>query len=333
MSHEPGRHQPGRHEPRPSRTPPVRRTRTLTRAEIQAQVRARKEQFDEANEKITARSGRNLVSAILIGVVLAGVMVVSLVVIKELYLVLAVVLVTFGTLELATALRVAKLHVARIPTVIAGVAVVPAAYYWGATGQWLVALAGMLLVTLWRLVEVAVRQPRIQGPRPDARALLKDLGAGIFVQVYVSFLASISVLLLAQEGGQWWVLSFIIVVVLVDVGAYASGLNFGKHPMAPTISPKKTWEGLAGALLAALVGGVLLSILLLGQPWWFGLLFGAVITFTATVGDLSESLLKRDIGIKDMSSWLPGHGGFLDRLDSILPSAAAAYLLWVVFGS
>ncbi|GLK17468.1 hypothetical protein GCM10017602_19500 [Herbiconiux flava] len=311
----------------------MRRTRTLTRAEIQAQVRARKEQFDEANEKITARSGRNLVSAILIGVVLAGVMVVSLVVIKELYLVLAVVLVTFGTLELATALRAAKLHVARIPTVFAGVAVVPAAYYWGATGQWLVALAGMLVVTLWRLVEVAVRQPRSQGPRPDARALLKDLGAGIFVQVYVSFLASISVLLLAQEGGQWWVLSFIIVVVLVDVGAYASGLNFGKHPMAPTISPKKTWEGLAGALLAALIGGVLLSILLLGQPWWFGLLFGAVITFTATVGDLSESLLKRDIGIKDMSSWLPGHGGFLDRLDSILPSAAAAYLLWVVFGS
>lgn len=321
------------HEPGPSRTPPVRRTRSLSRAEIQAQVRARKEQFDEANEKITARSGRNLVSAILIGVVLAGVMIVSLVVIKQLYMVLAVVLVTFATLELATALRVAKLHVARIPTVVAGVALVPAAYYWGATGQWLVALAGMLLVTLWRLVEVALRQPKSQGPRPDARGLVKDLGAGIFVQVYVSFLASISVLLVAQEGGQWWVLSFIVVVVLVDVGAYASGLNFGKHPMAPTISPKKTWEGLAGAVLAALVGGVLLAIFVLGQPWWFGLLFGAVIAFTATVGDLSESLLKRDIGIKDMSSWLPGHGGFLDRLDSILPSAAAAYLLWVVFGS
>jgi phosphatidate cytidylyltransferase len=305
----------------------------LSRAEIQAQVRARKEQFDEANEKITARSGRNLVSAILIGVVLAGVMIVSLVVIKQLYMVLAVVLVTFATLELATALRVAKLHVARIPTVMAGVALVPAAYYWGATGQWLVALAGMLLVTLWRLVEVALRQPKSQEPRPDARGLVKDLGAGIFVQVYVSFLASISVLLVAQEGGQWWVLSFIVVVVLVDVGAYASGLNFGKHPMAPTISPKKTWEGLAGAVLAALVGGVLLAIFVLGQPWWFGLLFGAVIAFTATVGDLSESLLKRDIGIKDMSSWLPGHGGFLDRLDSILPSAAAAYLLWVVFGS
>ena len=140
-------------------------------------------------------------------------------------------------------------------------------------------------------------------------------------------------LLLANDGGQWWVLSFIVVVVLVDVGAYATGLNFGKHPMAPTISPKKTWEGLAGAVAAALVGGVLLAIFALDQPWWFGLIFGAVIAATATAGDLSESLLKRDIGIKDMSSWLPGHGGFLDRLDSILPSAAAAYVLWFVFAS
>ena len=314
------------HDHRPSRTPPTRRSRTLTRADIQAQVRARREQFGVANDKITARSGRNLVSAILIGVVLAGVMVVSLVVIKEIFMVLAVVLVAFGTLELANALRHAKLHVARIPTVFAGVAMVPAAYYWGAPGQWLVAIGGMLLVALWRLVEVAFIPPR-----PTPLGVLKDLAAGVFVQVYVSFLGSIAVLLTAQEGGQWWTLSFIVTVVLVDVGAYATGLNFGKHPMAPTISPKKTWEGLAGAAAAALIGGVLLAVFALGQPWWFGLIFGAVITFTATVGDLSESLLKRDIGIKDMSSWLPGHGGFLDRLDSILPSAAAAYVLWVVF--
>jgi len=320
MSHDPG--------PGPSRTPPVRKPRSLSRADIQAQVRARKEQFDEANEKITARSGRNLLSAILIGVVLAGVMVVSLVVIKELFMVLAVVLVTFGTLELATAFRHANIHVPRIPSVIAGVAMVPAAYYWGAPGQWLVALAGMLVVALWRVVEVA-----FEHPRPTAIGLVRDLGAGTFVQVYVSFLGSIAVLLLSKDGGQWWVLAFIVTVVLVDVGAYATGLNFGKHPMAPTISPKKTWEGFAGAAAAALIGGVLLAIFMLGQPWWVGLIFGAVITVTATVGDLSESLLKRDIGIKDMSSWLPGHGGFLDRLDSILPSAAAAYVLWVVFAS
>jgi phosphatidate cytidylyltransferase len=300
----------------------------LSRADIQAQVRARKEQFDEANEKITARSGRNLISAIAIGLVLALVMIFSLVVIKEIFMVLAAVLVAFATLELATAFRHANLHVPRIPVMVAGVALVPAAYYWGAEGQWLVFLGGVVLVALWRLVEVAFLPPR-----PTAVGVIRDLAASTFVQVYVSFLGSVAVLLLSKEGGQWWVLAFIVVVVLTDVGAYASGLNFGKHPMAPTISPKKTWEGLAGAAVVALIGGVLLAIFMLQQPWWFGLILGAVIVTTATVGDLSESLLKRDIGIKDMSSWLPGHGGFLDRLDSILPSAAAAYVLWVVFAS
>jgi len=316
------------HEPGPSRTPPNRRPRSLSRADIQAQVRARKEQFEEANERITARSGRNLVSAIAIGVVLAAVMVLSLVFFKWIFMILAAVLVAFATLELATALRHAGIHIPRIPTMVAGVGLVPAAYYWGAEGQWLVFLAGVVLVAVWRLVEVAFIPPR-----PGFGGVVRDLAAGTFVQVYVSFLGSVAVLLLSQEGGQWWVLAFIVVVVLTDVGAYASGLNFGKHPMAPTISPKKTWEGLAGAALVALIGGVLLAIFMLQQPWWFGLVLGAVIVTTATVGDLCESLLKRDIGIKDMSSWLPGHGGFLDRLDSILPSAAAAYVLWVIFAS
>ncbi|WP_368496781.1 phosphatidate cytidylyltransferase [Herbiconiux sp. A18JL235] len=309
--------------PRPSS---VKRARPLSRADIQAQVRARREQFEEANEKITARSGRNLISAILIGVVLAGVVVLSLVVIKELFMVFAVTLVVFGTLELATALRHAGITVPRVPAAVVGAAMVPAAYYWQAEGQWLVFIGGVVAVALWRLVEIAVaREHR------GALAALRDLGAGVFVQVYVSFLGSIAVLLVSKEGGQWWVLSFIVVTVLVDVGAYATGLNFGKHPMAPTISPKKTWEGLAGAVAAALIGGVLLALFVLGQPWWVGLVFGAVIAATATAGDLAESLLKRDIGIKDMSSWLPGHGGFLDRLDSMLPSAAAAYMLWVIF--
>ncbi|MFB2582213.1 phosphatidate cytidylyltransferase [Herbiconiux sp. P15] len=312
-------------DPDPTRSVPPRRPRPLTRADIQAQVKARKSQFDEANEKITARSGRNLVSAIAIGVGLALLMVVSLVVIKEIFMVLAAVVIAFATLELASALKHADIRVPRIPTVIAGVAMVPAAYYWGAEGQWLVALGGMLFVALWRAVTWVATSPR-----PGYRGLLRDLGAGTFVQVYVSFLASTSVLLLSKDGGQWWVLAFIVVVVLTDVGAYASGLNFGKHPMAPKISPKKTWEGLAGAAIVSLIGGVLLAIFMLGQPWWFGLVFAAIIVFTATVGDLSESLLKRDIGVKDMSTWLPGHGGLLDRLDSMLPSAAAAYILWVL---
>jgi phosphatidate cytidylyltransferase len=101
--------------------------------------------------------------------------------------------------------------------------------------------------------------------------------------------------------------------------------------MAPRISPKKTWEGFAGAVLVALIAGVILAIYMLEKPWWVGIIFGATIVFTATIGDLTESLIKRDLGIKDISTWLPGHGGFLDRLDSVLPSAAAAYALFLIF--
>ncbi|ARJ04847.1 phosphatidate cytidylyltransferase [Humibacter sp. BT305] len=313
-------------ETEPSRPNPGRRGRPLSRNEFQAQVKAGRERFEEANQKITARTGRNLLYAILIGVAMGAVLVVSLVLIKEVFMVLAAAVTAFCTLELIMAFRKAtSVHVPRIPSMLTAIAVVPAAYYWQAPGQWLVFLGGVVLIALWRLAEAALRRPAAAGV-----GLARDLAVGTFVQVYVSFLGSTAILLLSKDGGQWWVLAFIAVVVLTDTGAYATGLNFGKHPMAPTISPKKTWEGFAGAVVIAVVGGVLLSVFLLGEPWWFGLLFGLLISLTATVGDLCESLLKRDIGVKDMSSWLPGHGGLLDRLDSILPSAAVAYVLYVL---
>jgi phosphatidate cytidylyltransferase len=158
--------------------------------------------------------------------------------------------------------------------------------------------------------------------------VLGDVVVSGFVQVYVPFLASIALILLSQDGGQWWVLSFIAIAVAADTGAYASGLAFGRHPMAPRISPKKTWEGFAGAVAGSLLVGVLLAIFLLHLEWWGGLILGATILLSATLGDLAESMLKRDLGIKDMSSWLPGHGGLLDRLDSILPSTVPALGLY-----
>ena len=144
-------------------------------------------------------------------------------------------------------------------------------------------------------------------------------------------LGSFLVLLTAQEGGQWWALGTLIIVIAVDTGAYATGLNFGKHKMAPRISPKKTWEGFAGSAASAMIAGVLISVFMIHEPWWLGIILGAVLTLTATVGDLTESLIKRDLGIKDISAWLPGHGGFLDRLDSTLPSAVVAYALYLIF--
>ncbi|HEV7812414.1 MAG TPA: phosphatidate cytidylyltransferase [Leifsonia sp.] len=298
-----------------------------TRADLERQVQARKAQLDATNERIEARTGRNLILAILIGLGFGLLMLFSLIFVKELFMVVVVAAAGFAALELTQAFRGAGRLVPRVPTVIAAVAIVPASYYFHSGGQLVSLAAGILFVWIWRLIEEAARPAKVGGTQ-----LLRDLGSGALVQLYVVLLASFAVLLLAEDGGEWWVLAFIVLVIAVDTGAYVSGLSFGRHPMAPTISPKKTWEGFAGAAMISMVAGVLLAIFMLGEPWWFGIFFGLVVLLTATVGDLAESLIKRDLGIKDMSSWLPGHGGFLDRLDSILPSAAAAYALFLIFG-
>ena len=288
-------------------------------SDFEAQVRA-------TNDKINARTGRPLVRAIVVGLMLGLALMASLLIVKELFMVFAGALVGFTAWELASALRFAGRRVPRVPALIAALAVVPSAFYWLAAGHWLVTLAGIALVVVWRLAELV--KP---AARTSAREVLLDLGAGVFIMMYIAFMAGFTVLLTAQDGGQVWTLAFLIVVVSVDVGAYATGLTFGKHPMAPTISPKKTWEGFAGSVAAAVVAGILTAIFMLGQPWWVGLILGGVLVVTATGGDLAESLIKRDLGIKDISTWLPGHGGFLDRVDSSLLSGAAAYALFLVF--
>ncbi|HET8780514.1 MAG TPA: phosphatidate cytidylyltransferase [Agromyces sp.] len=297
------------------------------KADLERQFEVSKAQFDQAQEKIRARTGRNLILAILIGLALGGALLLSLLVIKELFMLFAIAIAGFASYELAQALRKGGYLVPRIPTFVVAVAAVPVAYYGGAGGQVLAVLGGTLIVCIWRLAEQAMPDHRRSGA-----ALVRDLAAVAFVQGYVTFLATFAVVLTAAEGGQWWTLAFIVTAVAADTGAYAFGLMFGKHPMAPVISPKKTWEGFAGGAAASLLAGVLLATLMLGNTWWFGLIFGAVIFLTATLGDLVESLIKRDLGIKDMSSWIPGHGGFLDRLDSILPSAAVAFLAFRIFG-
>jgi phosphatidate cytidylyltransferase len=310
-----------------------------TRGEIRDQVRQTRAHFDEANARLTARSGRNLVGAVGLGVGLGALVIVSLVIWKPIFVLLAMALVGFGTSELAVAVRHAGIRVPRIGAAVAGVLAVPAAYVsvlpapdqTGAgrlptplvPGGWLAAVVFAAVVAVrWRLLQ--------QLGRPVAGRLLgRDLLVTAFVQLYVTGLGTSAVVLLAQRGGQWWTLAFLAVVVASDVFAYVSGLRFGKHPMAPRISPKKTWEGLAGAAVATIVLGAVLAPLLLDRPIWFGAVFGVVILATGTLGDLGESMIKRDIGVKDMSSWLPGHGGLLDRLDSVLPSAAVALALFL----
>lgn len=293
------------------------------RGDFETHVTQAREHLDQANERIKARTGRDLILAILVGLGFGAILLASLIFIKELFVPIALAIAVLGIFELARALSAAGRRIDLVPQIIAGVALVLAGYFAPPWLIWVALLVAVVFVVVWRLVaQMMSKDGRTYGD------VLTDAIVSGFVQVYVPFLTAVALLLLAQEGGQWWVLAFVAIAVASDTGAYAAGLAFGTHPMAPRISPKKTWEGFAGAVVAAVAAGVLLAIFLLNLPWWAGVIFGVAILLTATLGDLGESMIKRDMGIKDMSSWLPGHGGLLDRLDSILPSTIPALSLY-----
>ena len=313
----------------PKKHPPTRQDLEAraqhTRAEFEARAQEARAQFDATQEKIRARTGRNLLAAIAIGVVL-GAMFIASVIFQWPFIIFGAGLVGFAVFELATALRQAGRDVPRVVSTVVALAVVPTAFFFHVQGLWLGTIAAVLLVTIWRLAELVFRPSH----RTGAREVLLDLGAGALIQVYVTFMAGFYLVLTGSPGGEWWTLASIVIVVSTDIGAYAAGLNFGKHKLAPNISPGKTWEGFIGSIVMAIVVGVLLATLMLHQPWWVGVVMGVLLALVGTAGDLMESLIKRDIGVKDISSWLPGHGGFLDRLDSILPSAAVAYVIFLI---
>jgi phosphatidate cytidylyltransferase len=296
------------------------------RTEFESQVAHARAEFEEANARLQQRTGRNLIMAILIGVAIGAAVVASLAFWKPAFLLVALAASILGTFELTRALQASGRRVDLVPQLLVGTLLVIGAFFAAPWQHWVSTIVAVSIVIVWRLLaQMAARDGRTYG------AVLSDVLLAAFVQLYVPFLASLAAVLLSRPGGEWWVLAFLIITVACDTGAYASGLAFGRggrHPMAPRISPKKTWEGFAGAAVTALGAGVLLAIFMLGMPWWTGLILGAVILGTATAGDLGESMIKRDLGIKDMSTWLPGHGGVLDRLDSILPSATAALALY-----
>lgn len=282
-------------------------------------------QLREANDEINRRSGRPLLQAILTGVILGG-LVVAGVFFKPILVLVAAAATVAGSSELANALRGIGRRVPRIPLNAVAVLGPPAGFWLGSAGLWLVTLAGIAFVLLWRIAEQASPQLRA---RPGA--LGPDLASAAFVVLYVTFLCSWSMVLHAQPEGQWWLLGCLIIVIVNDTGAYAVGLTLGRHPMAPKISPKKSWEGFAGGIAASLIAGLLIGMFMWQQAWWVGLLAGLLFVATGTMGDLAESLIKRNIGVKDMSGWMPGHGGVLDRLDSIAPSLIVAFGLYAVF--
>lgn len=265
-------------------------------------------------------AGRDLRAAIGVGLALGVVIVASLFVVKEIFLGVVVVAVVVGLWELTSRLAERKqIRAPLIPLAAGGVAMVVAGYLSGAEGAWVAMALTALAVLVWRMA-----QP------PDN--YLRDVTAGLFAAFYVPFLATFVVMMLAADDGPRRVLVFLLLTVISDTGAYAVGWRFGSHRLAPRISPGKTREGLVGAIAFAMVAGALLMEYVIdGGHWWQGLLLGLAAAVSATLGDLGESMIKRDLGIKDMGTLLPGHGGIMDRLDSLLPTAPVVWLLLVAF--
>ncbi|GAA1525833.1 phosphatidate cytidylyltransferase [Microbacterium ginsengiterrae] len=314
---------PAPHQSVPVSAAAMREQLRQARGDFASNVTQAREHLDQANERIKARTGRDLILATLVGLAFGAVLLGSLLFFKELFVPIALGIAVLGIFELSRALRAAGRRIDLVPQVGVGVLLVLAGYFAPAWLSWVTLLFAVVFVIVWRLVaQMFAKDGRTYGD------VLTDAVVGGFVQIYVPFLTSLALMLLRQEGGQWWVLAFIAVAVASDTGAYTAGVAIGKHPMAPRISPKKTWEGFGGAVIAAGAAGVLLALYMLEMPWWAGVVFGLAILLSATLGDLGESMIKRDIGIKDMSSWLPGHGGLLDRLDSILPSTVPALSLY-----
>jgi phosphatidate cytidylyltransferase len=273
---------------------------------------------DRVSEHRPIRAGRNLPVAIAVGVLLGGLALVTLFTVKATFLLYVGAIVGLALWELNRALGARDIHVSLIP-VAAGGAAVFALAYWRGDRDALAALAVTFVVLVaWRLPG-------------GADGYVRDVTASVFALVYLPVMALFVALMLARPDGDRRALLFIILTVCSDVGGYFAGILTGRHPMAPTISPKKTWEGLAGSTVACLAGGAIgLPALLHGQVWQ-GLVLGAAAVAAATLGDLVESMIKRDLQIKDMGTLLPGHGGILDRIDSLLIMAPVVWLLLAVF--
>ncbi|WP_138734892.1 phosphatidate cytidylyltransferase [Modestobacter excelsi] len=264
--------------------------------------------------RATGRAGRDMASAIGVGLGLGAVILAALLIWRPAFLLVLTAAVLISIVELTGALERGGHRPPRTPVLLGALAMVALAWTRGPSGLVIAFLLTVFAVLLWRLGEGPV-------------GYLRDASAAVFVALYVPLLAGFAVLLLVPDDGAARVLAFVATVVCSDVGGFAAGVLFGKHPMAPSISPKKSWEGLAGSVTACVLMGTLLATLTFHAPWWGGALYGVAIALTATLGDLGESLIKRDLGIKDMGNLLPGHGGLMDRMDSLLPSAVVAYLV------
>jgi phosphatidate cytidylyltransferase len=268
------------------------------------------------------RAGRNLPAAIGIGLGLGAYVVLSLIYLPPAFVVLVAVALILASVELHEALKKHGMTSAIVPIAIGSVAISFGSYFAGRQEPVIFSTTSVLLASLALTVLASMiwRMPK------GVAGYVRDVAASLLIIAYVPLLGSFAALMLAEGQGTLRVVTFLLIVVMSDTGGYVAGVLFGKHPMAPKISPKKSWEGVAGSLLFATVAGVCMAILVLHVPFWVGIILSVGLVAVGSCGDLIESMIKRDLGIKDMSSFLPGHGGVMDRLDSLLVAAPVAWL-------
>lgn len=263
----------------------------------------------------TSKAGRNLPAAIGVGVAMGATLIVGLFFVPLVLVLFASVASAVGSWEITRALNHKRgMGIPLYPAIITS-AVLPFFAYFGG-GQWLIfaVVASILLLIGWRLV----------GPKDG---MIMSVMGSIFAMSWVPFMLSLALLLFREESGAGKVFMILVMAIGNDTWGYIAGVLWGKHPMAPRISPKKTWEGFAGSMIGSMIVGVV-STFFLDLPWWVGIVVAVFLVIAATVGDLSESMVKREVGIKDMSNILPGHGGLMDRLDSIVFCVAIGYVLF-----
>ena len=266
----------------------------------------------------TPKAGRDLRAAVGVGLLLGGLVIGTLIVDARAFLVVVIAAICVGAWELRRAIATKGITIPLVPLLLGVAGMLVSAYARGAEA--LVVTFGLTIIgiLIWRVAD-------------GVAGAARDLSASALVTFYPVFLAGFAALMLAAPDGRQRIVVFILVTVFSDIGGYAVGVKFGKHPMAPSLSPKKSWEGFAGSVLScALVGAISLPLLLDGV-WWAGAVLGVVAAAAATLGDLIESSIKRDLGIKDMSTILPGHGGLMDRLDSLVVVAPVAWALLLLF--
>ena len=264
------------------------------------------------------RGGRNLTIATVVGLALLALVVAALIVRKDAFVLIAIVACALCLRELATAWAVRDIHVPLLPLLVGSVGILVSSYTAGTEALLVSFLLTAGGVVVWRVID------------GGGMIAMRDASAGTFAAAYIPFLAGFVMLMLSENDGARRVLLFILLVVANDVGGYAAGTLIGRHRMAPRISPNKTWEGLLGSVILALAVGIVAGSVLLRLSMVASVIVAMATVATGTLGDLAESAIKRDLALKDMSDLLPGHGGVLDRLDSMLVAAPVTYLLLLI---